>query len=249
MTAFDIVREASGGNVPSQRIREILGAFGFSGESAEKQCKVLSGGEKIRLCFARIFVNPPNFLVLDEPTTHLDIAAREALQQAICNYTGTVCIVSHDIEFLRGTVTGIVEMRSPGIRLHYGNYDYYRERIAAEQNAEKAAASGSTETGSPDLNSKERRRERAQKRQEMSKDKRRLENEVARLEKLIETSEIEKEQIIAALAAPSGGVDFAGLQKKLNELDRTITETTEHWERSASELEELMTAYNALHED
>ena len=83
----------------------------------------------------------------------------------------------------------------------------------------------------------------------MSKDKRRLENEVARLEKLIETSEIEKEQIIAALAAPSGGVDFAGLQKKLNELDRTITETTQHWERSASELEELMTAYNALHED
>ena len=66
-------------------------------------------------------MNPPNFLVLDEPTTHLDIAAREALQQAICNYTGTVCIVSHDIEFLRGTVTGIVEMRSPGIRLYYGN--------------------------------------------------------------------------------------------------------------------------------
>lgn len=84
------------------------------GKARKKQCKVLSGGEKIRLCFARIFVNPPNFLVLDEPTTHLDIAAREALQQAICNYTGTVCIVSHDIEFLRGTVTGIVEMRSPG---------------------------------------------------------------------------------------------------------------------------------------
>ena len=248
-TAFDVVR----GNLPAGAstagLMNVLGSFGFSGEAAEKPCKVLSGGEKIRLLFARIFVNPPNFLVLDEPTTHLDIAAREALQQAICNYTGTVCIVSHDIEFLRGTVTGIVEMRSPGIRLHYGNYDYYRERIAAEQNAEKAAASGSMETGSPDLNSKERRRERAQKRQEMSKDKRRLENEVARLEKLIETSEIEKEQIIAALAAPSGGVDFAGLQKKLNELERTITETTEHWERSASELEELMTAYNALHED
>ena len=248
MTAFDIVKNAAPGTVPSQRIREILGAFGFSGENAEKQCKVLSGGEKIRLCFARIFVNPPNFLVLDEPTTHLDIAAREALQQAVRNYTGSVCIVSHDIEFLRGTVTEIVEMRSPGIRLHCGDYDYYRERIAAEQNAQKAAEADS-KTPDADRNAKERRRERAKKRQEMSRDKKRLESEVARLERLIEDSEAEKARIIEALSVPADNADFGALRKNLSALDATIADATVRWEETASELETFLEAYNALHED
>ena len=248
MTAFDIVKNAASGTVPSQRIREILGAFGFSGENAEKQCKVLSGGEKIRLCFARIFVNPPNFLVLDEPTTHLDVAAREALQQAVRNYAGSVCIVSHDIEFLRGTVTGIVEMRSPGIRLHCGNYDYYRERIAAEQSAEKASG---TEIRPPDAdrNAKDRRRERAKKRQEMSGEKKRLESEVARLERLIEDSEAEKARIIEALSSPSADADFGTLRKNLSALDAAIADATARWECTASELEAFLEAYNALHEE
>ena len=248
MTAFDIVKNAAPGTVPSQRIREILGAFGFSGENAEKQCKVLSGGEKIRLCFARIFVNPPNFLVLDEPTTHLDIAAREALQQAVRNYAGSVCIVSHDIEFLRGTVTGIVEMRSPGIRLHCGNYDYYRERIAAEQSAEKASGA-EIRPSDADRNAKDRRRERAKKRQEMSGEKKRLESEVARLERLIEDSETEKARIIEALSSPSADADFGTLRKNLSALDAAIADATARWECTASELEAFLEAYNALHEE
>ena len=248
MTAFDIVKNAAPGTVPSQRIREILGAFGFSGENAEKQCKVLSGGEKIRLCFARIFVNPPNFLVLDEPTTHLDIAAREALQQAVRNYAGSVCIVSHDIEFLRGTVTGIVEMRSPGIRLHCGNYDYYRERIAAEQSAEKASGA-EIRPSDADRNAKDRRRERAKKRQEMSGEKKRLESEVARLERLIEDSETEKARIIEALSSPSADADFGTLRKNLSALDAAIADATARWECTASELEAFLEAYNALREE
>lgn len=248
MTAFDIVKNAAPGTVPSQRIREILGAFGFSGENAEKQCKVLSGGEKIRLCFARIFVNPPNFLVLDEPTTHLDIAAREALQQAVRNYAGSVCIVSHDIEFLRGTVTGIVEMRSPGICLHCGNYDYYRERIAAEQSAEKASGA-EIRPSDADRNAKDRRRERAKKRQEMSGEKKRLESEVARLERLIEDSETEKARIIEALSSPSADADFGTLRKNLSALDAAIADATARWECTASELEAFLEAYNALHEE
>lgn len=246
MSAFDIVKEAAGGLVPAQRIREILGAFGFSGEGANKLCAVLSGGEKIRLCFARIFVNPPNFLILDEPTTHLDIAAREALQQAVNHFAGTVCIVSHDIEFIRGTAKTIIEMRPPGIRVHLGNYDYFMERIAAEQNEtpetqeDISAASGDTQ--------KDRRRERAQKRQEMSKDKRRLEEETARLEKIIENSEAEKARLMEQWLVPSKEFDFAANQKRLSELECDIASATEKWEKSAAELEILMERYNALHD-
>jgi ATP-binding cassette subfamily F protein 3 len=250
MSVFDIVKEACNGTVPSQRIREILGSFGFSGESAEKRCAVLSGGEKIRLCFARIFVNPPNLLILDEPTTHLDIAAREALQQAINDFTGTVCLVSHDIEFIRGTVKTIVEMRPGSIRLHYGNYDYFMERLAAEQ-CQNVAAEKSSNTLPAAESKKDLRRERAQKRQEMSKEKKRLETETARLEKKIMDCEAEKESLMEQWLAPKqdAAFDFASNQKRLAELECDIASATEEWEKVAAELEEFMVRYNAIHED
>ena len=250
MSVFDIVKEACNGSVPSQRIREILGSFGFSGESAEKRCAVLSGGEKIRLCFARIFVNPPNLLILDEPTTHLDIAAREALQQAINDFTGTVCLVSHDIEFIRGTVKTIVEMRPGSIRLHYGNYDYFMERITAEQ-SQNAAVEKSSNAPAATQSQKDLRRERAQKRQEMSKEKKRLETETARLEKKIMDCEAEKEALMEQWLTPKqdASFDFGANQKRLAELECDIASATEAWEKVAAQLEEFMVRYNAIHED
>ena len=250
-TPIEIVKEASGGKAESKRVREILGAFGFSGEAAEKMCEVLSGGEKIRLCFARIFVNPPNLLILDEPTTHLDIAAREALEKAVKSYTGTVCIVSHDIEFIRATAQTIIEMRTPSVRIHYGNYDYYRERIAAEEAAANAnSAANKTDSKAVSASdSKERRRERAQKRQELSKEKRKLEKNVADLEEKITKAEEEKEEIINLLASPSPDKNFSDLRKKLWDLEEFIEKTTLAWEKNASLLEELMVKYNEIHED
>ena len=79
----------------------MLGSFGFSGNAIEKPVEVLSGGEKIRLAFARLLIRPPNLLILDEPTTHLDIQAREALEEALADYQGTIVLVSHDIDFTR----------------------------------------------------------------------------------------------------------------------------------------------------
>ena len=105
ITPYDTLRALS---VDTSKLRNILGCFGFSGEEIEKPCSVLSGGEKIRLLFARIFCLSPNFLILDEPTTHLDIVARENLQNAIISYKGTVCFVSHDIEFLKRTADTIL---------------------------------------------------------------------------------------------------------------------------------------------
>ena len=249
-TPIEIVKEASGGKAESKRVREILGAFGFSGEAAEKMCEVLSGGEKIRLCFARIFVNPPNLLILDEPTTHLDIAAREALQQAINDFTGTVCLVSHDIEFIRGTVKTIVEMRPGSIRLHYGNYDYFMERITAEQ-SQNAAVEKSSNAPAATQSQKDLRRERAQKRQEMSKEKKRLETETARLEKKIMDCEAEKEALMEQWLTPKqdASFDFGANQKRLAELECDIASATEAWEKTAAQLEEFMVRYNAIHED
>ncbi len=250
MSVYDVVKQAAAPDVTGQRVREIVGAFGFSGDDAGKLCKVLSGGEKIRLCFARIFVNPPNFLVLDEPTTHLDIAAREALQQSLHDYQGTVCMVSHDVEFLRGAANVILEVRDHHVTRYPGTYDYYRERIQllSQKTEEKQGASATSSVPVSSDSQKERRKERAARRAELSRDKKRLERSVADLEKTIEEAEAEKSEIIARLSAPSEGTDFAALQKNLSLLERKIEEASARWETDAEALELLMKEYREIRE-
>jgi ATP-binding cassette, subfamily F, member 3 len=110
------------------RIRGILGAFMFSGEDVGKKVKVLSGGERARLSLALLMLRPINFLLLDEPTNHLDILSKEVLKEALRNYSGTMLVVSHDREFLRGLTDQVVEFRDKQIKTYLGDVDYYLEK-------------------------------------------------------------------------------------------------------------------------
>lgn len=128
-TAFEEVFE----RVPEPTIgfvRNLLGAFLFTGDEVEKKVSVLSGGEKSRLVLATILANPVNFLVLDEPTNHLDIKSREVLLDAIHNFEGTVALVSHDRHFLRKLSTRVFEIDHGSMRVYEGGYDYYHEKKA-----------------------------------------------------------------------------------------------------------------------
>lgn len=120
-------------------IRAMMGSFGFHGEAVDKKVQVLSGGEKVRLGLARLLLRPLNFLLLDEPTTHLDIHAREALQDALAKYPGTIALVSHDIEFVRGVANSIYAMEPGRVRKFYGGYDYYHQKLAEEKAASQPA--------------------------------------------------------------------------------------------------------------
>jgi ATPase subunit of ABC transporter with duplicated ATPase domains len=91
-------------------VRNLAGAFQFSGEDVDKKVRALSGGEKTRLVLARMLLDPPNFLVLDEPTNHLDLATKEMLLQALTTFDGTMLFVSHDREFLRGLSNRVLEL-------------------------------------------------------------------------------------------------------------------------------------------
>jgi ATP-binding cassette subfamily F protein 3 len=113
-------------------LRNLLGAFLFSGDDADKRIGVLSGGEKSRVVLATILASPVNFLVLDEPTNHLDIESRETLLRAVQDFKGTVMVVSHDRHFLRQIVTRVFEIRSGELRTYEGNYDYYLEKKAQD---------------------------------------------------------------------------------------------------------------------
>lgn len=106
-------------------LRTLLGAFGFSGDSAEKSCAVLSGGEKARLVLALMLFDPPNFLVLDEPTNHLDIETKETLVRALKKFEGTLFFVSHDRSFLSALSNRVLELSEQGPRVYGGGYDEY----------------------------------------------------------------------------------------------------------------------------
>ena len=98
---------------PSESIgvlRNLAGAFQFSGDDAEKKIRALSGGEKTRLVLARMLLDPPNFLVLDEPTNHLDLETKEMLLEALRDFDGTMLFVSHDRAFLRRLSNRVLEL-------------------------------------------------------------------------------------------------------------------------------------------
>ncbi|MDD5194176.1 MAG: ABC-F family ATP-binding cassette domain-containing protein [Candidatus Omnitrophica bacterium] len=113
-----------------ETVRTILGAFLFSGNDSDKKVSVLSGGEKSRLILAKLLINPPNFLLLDEPTTHLDVDAVDALIKALGEYEGTLVFISHDIHFVRSLANVVFEVKSGRVIKYPGNFDYYLEKKA-----------------------------------------------------------------------------------------------------------------------
>lgn len=113
-------------------LRTLAGCFGFSGDDAEKKCRVLSGGEKARLVMAKMLYDPPNFLVLDEPTNHLDMATKEMLIDALSKYEGTMLFVSHDRHFLAALSNRLLEITPEGVHQYGGGYTEYVARTGQE---------------------------------------------------------------------------------------------------------------------
>jgi len=127
-TVLQEAYSAAPGYMAEESVRTILGAFLFSGDDAEKKVKVLSGGEKSRLILAKLLIDPPNFLLLDEPTTHLDVDAVDALARALKSYAGTIVFISHDIYFVSSVANNVFEIKGGRVRKFPGTFDYYLEK-------------------------------------------------------------------------------------------------------------------------
>ena len=218
--------------------RQLLGAFGFSGDDAFKHAGVLSGGEKIRLAFARIYARKPNFLVLDEPTTHLDMNGRKALEEALVAYEGTVVVVSHDVEFVRRIAQNIVEVAETGVRKFVGGYDDYRERVEREAAAAAASvreADAAKREANP--NSREaQRRARAAERERNAPLLRSLKRRVAAAEERIGALEKEQAALVESLSAGSDPAAAADASRRLAEIEKELATVNTLWEQAASEL-------------
>ncbi len=239
LTVYDAVKGALPPAAPTGELMNVLGSFGFSGSDTDKRCGVLSGGERIRVQFARIFVNPPNWLILDEPTTHLDLAARELLQNALVNFPGTVALVSHDIEFVRAVATTIVELTPGKVQKFFGNYDYYVEKSG--QLGGVAPAPAPAPGAAAEMSAKERRQQRANARREISGNLKKAKDEVNSLEEELDRLS-ENRRVIVAKLSSGMKLDFGALKKELAKIDAAISGIEEKWERATLELEALRQA-------
>ena len=226
-----------------QQARTILGAFLFRKDDVFKKVSVLSGGEKSRLALARLLVDPPNLLLMDEPTTHLDIASIDALLLALQQYEGTLIFISHDVYFIRQLAKTVLHVHSGRLTPYAGDYDYYLEKSKAT-NARAALTAGftdarpkqeapATKTAAPAA--PEKKRPAPNELKKLHTEVHRLEEEVSRLEK-------KQNDLTAALEAPETYADkgkFHHLNLELSTLVDQLSAATDAWEKAAQKLAEL----------
>jgi|CZKP01.1.fsa_nt_gi ATP-binding cassette subfamily F protein 3 len=183
------------------QLRLLLGSFLFSGDDVFKPIGVLSGGEKSRVALAKILLTKANFIILDEPTNHLDISSKEVLQKALSDFTGSLILVSHDVDFLKPIVNKVIEIRKGEIAIFNGGIEYYldkKQNLAMEETSERMKKS-------TDINSSRRDQKRIdaelrQKKYIATKD---LIQQIEKHEKEIELLEKRQKELERILAEPS----------------------------------------------
>ncbi len=210
------------------RIRSILGAFLFGEDDIQKKVKVLSGGERSRLSFARMLVRPCNFLILDEPTNHLDMRSRDILKAALLQFEGTMVVVSHDREFLDGLVQKVYEFRNARVTESTGGiYDFLRKRKLSSlreverKDREKKVSFGrvTTENKHEYFRIKEHR-----------KKVRKLKNNLERTENRIESIEKQLSRIEENISSGDGSHD-PEIYREYEDLKKSLDEEMERWEK------------------
>ena len=248
LTVYRVAKNAwdAHGGGPEKAFRNQLGAVGFDENDVEKPAGVLSGGEKIRLAFLRLFLSAPNFLLLDEPTTHLDLDGRRILQEALQKYSGTILLVSHDVDFVRAVATSVIEITRDGISQFPGGYDYYCEKKAQMANAGERSsdvgrrtADGAAPSLSQTLSKKELRQQRAAERAKIAPKVRELKRRMETAEKKLEELQKALDEASAELFNPTPTTDFAEANRKVRTLQFEIDRYTTEWEEAGTELESL----------
>lgn len=241
--------------VSDQTARTVLGSFLFRGDDVFKPVGVLSGGEKSRLALVKLLLDPPNFLLMDEPSTHLDIASLDALIAALEQYEGTLIFISHDVHFIRAIATTVLHINAGKLTYYPGNYDYYLDKTRAsseraaltagarlsDNGAIAAPATASTPRTAPGLRElKEQKRAQAEMRKTAARLQREKEKALAALEMQIAALERRQKELTAALEEPAAyepGGNAMELNRELTAIVRDLARTQTEWDSAASALE------------
>ena len=241
--------------VTEQFVRTVLGSFLFRGDDVFKPVSVLSGGEKSRLVLVKLLLDPPNLLLMDEPTTHLDLASVDALIEALQPYEGTLIFISHDVHFIRVLANHVVRVESGRLRHFTGGYQYYLDKTSQSARAALTSSSGGTgstslhnESGrrittpsaaAPAVDRKEQRRIEAEQRQARSRQRRKIQERLAALEKEIAELETREKALTADLEKPetyAAGSRAMQVNRELMEVHNRLATANREWEQAGTEL-------------
>jgi ATP-binding cassette subfamily F protein 3 len=243
--------------VSEQTARTVLGSFLFRGDDVFKTVAVLSGGEKSRLALVRLLLDPPNLLLMDEPTTHLDVGSIDALIGALKQYHGTLIFISHDVHFIRAIATSVLHVTADANRtggklaFYPGDYDYYldKSKATSARTALTAGPDGPEVNGlvaasklQPEVRKQTvpgLRKQKAQKRLEaesrnaIAKARREKERRVHELEMKIAALEGQQKELVAALEDPAAyqpGGRATAINQDLSAVAYDLTRLTAEWE-------------------
>ncbi len=220
------------------KVRDMLGSFLFRGDDVFKSLDVLSGGEKSRIALLQLLLSPNNLLVLDEPTNHLDMHSKDVLMNALKDFGGTLVFVSHDRGFIEGLATKVLELTPGKHREFPGDYFYYQQRLAAEQeglvpleNAKDLQSAQAEELSAGRISWEEQKR--------LDSEKRKIERAVGKIEQEISLAEEKKASLELKMSNPevySNGEKAKLVQKEIDELSQKIEQLNVQWEEAMEKL-------------
>ncbi len=234
--------------VTEQFVRTLLGSFLFRGDDVFKKISVLSGGEKSRLALVKLLLDPPNLLLMDEPTTHLDMNSIDALLYALDQFEGTLIFISHDVYFIRALANKVVHVNG-GVLTHYaGDYQYYLDKTksvsarAALTAGAKASEPAKAPAPKPAVDRKEQKRLEAEARQARSNKLKGQRQIVHDFEKKIQGLEKRQADITEELEKPEtyqAGSRASMLNREFSHNAAELEELTPQWEAAATKLAEM----------
>lgn len=206
------------------QVRTSLGAFLFKGDEVFKPINQMSGGERARVSLLKLMLGGGNFLLLDEPTNHLDTTSREALEESLKSYEGTMLIISHDRYFINKLADRILELKPEGMTEYLGNYDYYMEKRLEKSGQDSGKTQTETKKSAGAIDYKMKKEMQAQERKRRSM--------LKKTEQEIEETELEMEKVNEQLADPQVTSDYQKLIElsgKLEELKTKQEQLYEQW--------------------
>lgn len=206
------------------QVRTSLGAFLFKDDEVFKPINQMSGGERARVSLLKLMLGGGNFLLLDEPTNHLDTTSREALEESLKSYEGTMLIISHDRYFINKLADRILELKPEGMTEYLGNYDYYMEKRLEKSGQDRGKTQTETKKSAGAIDYKMKKEMQAQERKRRSM--------LKKTEQEIEETELEMEKVNEQLADPQVTSDYQKLIElsgKLEELKTKQEQLYEQW--------------------
>lgn len=226
-TMFDAANDTN-----RSKVRDMLGAFLFSGDEVEKKVKVLSGGERNRLALCRLLLQPINVLLMDEPTNHLDIKSKNVLKSALQKYEGTLLLVSHDRDFLQGMANVVYEFKDKKIKEYLGDINFFLEQRNAQNMREfETKTEAKSETVNPKPQAKSLSFEDQKKQKSLQNKLSKIETQIQDLEKEIKKAD---EKLATQFEEISGNVQFfSEYESKKTKLAQLL----EDWENAQIELD------------